>query len=260
MEAAPWLKPVFIIFTIYSTWALLAVMSGVVSENMIAASSQQDEEEIAMRRAEVEEKAQELTRVFFEADADQSGRIDRAEFEQMLANPEMCGVLKRIAKLSPQELRDIFEWLDVDGDGEIAIKEFINGFLWIHEPLSGRSVMKVVNEIRLTERRRDMHLRRELAQLKELSMSAKSATVQTEEAATSFARAPRLLQDLSDWLDPQIGNIQKNVSSQLALISERIAKVEATLEARSKAQSKAGPSNRMGGLFGRGGATHREVN
>merc|ERR1711998_254844 len=44
LEAMPFLKPAFVVFIIYTSWALLSVMTGVVSENMIAIREQMDSE------------------------------------------------------------------------------------------------------------------------------------------------------------------------------------------------------------------------
>merc|ERR1719487_2875631 len=47
LEKEPWTKPIFVIFTIYSSWALLSVMTGVVSQYMLdvrVSQEQKDEE------------------------------------------------------------------------------------------------------------------------------------------------------------------------------------------------------------------------
>merc|ERR1711972_79364 len=46
-EEMPLLKPMFVVFYVYSAWALLAVMTGVVSENMIAIREQMVKEDEA---------------------------------------------------------------------------------------------------------------------------------------------------------------------------------------------------------------------
>merc|ERR1719252_234402 len=45
LDAMPWARPMFTIFTMYSSWALMSVMAGTVSENMIAASQAREEDE-----------------------------------------------------------------------------------------------------------------------------------------------------------------------------------------------------------------------
>merc|ERR1711879_241624 len=50
----PPLKPIFVVFYVYSAWALLAVMTGVVSENMIVIREQmmkEDEMREEMRKS-----------------------------------------------------------------------------------------------------------------------------------------------------------------------------------------------------------------
>merc|ERR1719161_1022091 len=41
LSSVPWTKPIFVIFTIYSSWALLSVMTGVVSDNMLMVREEQ---------------------------------------------------------------------------------------------------------------------------------------------------------------------------------------------------------------------------
>merc|ERR1719510_1658182 len=44
-EVLPWAKPVWVLFTVLSSWALLSVMTGVVSENMLAVRQQQQQKD-----------------------------------------------------------------------------------------------------------------------------------------------------------------------------------------------------------------------
>merc|ERR1719324_1668909 len=44
-DEMPYLRPLFVLFYVYSAWALLAVMTGVVSENLIAIREQMVKED-----------------------------------------------------------------------------------------------------------------------------------------------------------------------------------------------------------------------
>merc|ERR1719296_291118 len=72
-DEVPLLRPVFVLFYIYSAWALLAVMTGVVSENMISIRDQlmkEGEERDEMRKTLITKFLLEL---FQEADVDNDG-------------------------------------------------------------------------------------------------------------------------------------------------------------------------------------------
>merc|ERR1719235_159273 len=139
----PALQPLFVLFYVFSAWALLAIMTGVVSENLIAIRDQmvQDNE------AKEEKRKQNITNTLFDlfakADADRSGSVSRAEFNAMLKDPTLMKLLMRNSNLRVQDLHDLFDWLDHDGGGTITIDEFMNGFKWVNDPLSAKSIIKL---------------------------------------------------------------------------------------------------------------------
>lgn len=45
----------------------------------------------------------------------------------------------QVAPVRVQDLREIFDILDSDGNGEIDLAEFMEGFRWVHAPLTGKS-------------------------------------------------------------------------------------------------------------------------
>eukprot|EP00933_Yihiella_yeosuensis_P042782 TRINITY_DN37453_c0_g1_i1.p1 TRINITY_DN37453_c0_g1~~TRINITY_DN37453_c0_g1_i1.p1 ORF type:complete len:631 (+),score=111.32 TRINITY_DN37453_c0_g1_i1:154-2046(+) len=139
----PVLRPLFVVFYIYSAWALLAVMTGVVSENMIAIREQmmkEDEQREEMRKSMITKLLMEL---FREADVDNSNTITRNEFEGMLRSPEIVKKITKNSRMKVQDLKDLFEWIDHDGGGTITIDEFMTGFKWINEPLRAKSLVKL---------------------------------------------------------------------------------------------------------------------
>ena len=141
-DEMPYLRPVFVLFYIYSAWALLAIMTGVVSENMIAIREQmlrEDEEKEAQRKQAITQMLHEL---FEAADADKSGTVSREEFEDMIRNPGLMKKLIKNTNMRVQDLHDLFEWLDHDGGGTITIDEFMQGFKWVNERLRAKSLVK----------------------------------------------------------------------------------------------------------------------
>merc|ERR1719327_2300098 len=73
----PMTKPAWVFFTIMSSWALLSVMTGVVSDNMLEVRQQherQDNERIEEKRAMLRQR---LTEIFAVADKDGSGSLEK---------------------------------------------------------------------------------------------------------------------------------------------------------------------------------------
>lgn len=61
------------------------------------------------------------------------------------------------ANVNAQDLVDLFEWLDSDKDGRISVREFVDGFRWLNEPVTPKSLVKLQeklsSDLRITEHR-----------------------------------------------------------------------------------------------------------
>merc|ERR1719456_1456181 len=88
-EDMPILKPLFVLFYVYSGWALLAVMTGVVSENMIAIRDELAREDQMKEESRRLLAADVLIELFATADGDGSGEVSKAEFEELLKDKDM---------------------------------------------------------------------------------------------------------------------------------------------------------------------------
>merc|ERR1719436_1248771 len=100
----PMLKPVFVLFYVYSAWALLAVMTGVVSENMIAIREQLNKEDAQREEMRKTLITNMLIELFRAADVDHSGTVSREEFEAMLNSPTLMKKMKKNSNLKMQDL------------------------------------------------------------------------------------------------------------------------------------------------------------
>lgn len=146
-EEIPLLKPAFVLFYVYSAWALLAVMTGVVSESMIAIRERmlrEDQQRDEVRKTMITKTLLEL---FNEADVDRSGTVSRQEFDAMLKAPELVGKITKNTHLKVQDLQALFDWLDYDGSDSITIDEFMQGFKWVNEPLRAKSLVKLQERV-----------------------------------------------------------------------------------------------------------------
>jgi len=152
LDKIPAIKPVYVLFTICSTWALLSVLTGVVSDNMMSVreqQSQKDEEAVEERRIWL---ARWLRGVFAAADKDGSMTLERAEYRELLKSPFHLKRLQQVAKVPMQDLMQMFDILDVDHNGLIEFQEFLVGFEWLNEPISGKSLLRLGHEIRTSSK------------------------------------------------------------------------------------------------------------
>lgn len=148
LEKMPAIKPVYVLFMICSSWALLSVLTGVVSDNMMSvreAQAQKDDEA-------QEERRQWLTRwlrgIFASADKDGTGALDRNEYRNLLKSPFHLKKLQQVARVPMQDLSQMFDLLDIDGNGVVEFEEFLTGFEWLNDPITGKSLLKVGHEAR----------------------------------------------------------------------------------------------------------------
>jgi hypothetical protein len=156
-QIAPITRIFFVLFYIYAGWTLLAVMTGVVSFNMIALRAQITKEDDA-REAEKKEKAREmLLEIFDFSDNDRSGELDKEEFASLVTNKEIIETIQANTNIKVGDLEDLWHWLDDDSSESISWEEFSRGFQWLNEPFKPKTLLrlqeKITKEIKNLKRR-----------------------------------------------------------------------------------------------------------
>lgn len=146
-EVVPILKPMFVLFYVFAAWGLLAVMTGVVSEKMIAIRQRTSDED--HKREEDRRMAARdiLMNMFTRFDADGDGSMSRAECNTMLSSEECIKNLQKNTNVRVQDLQELFDWLDIDKDGNVTAYEFLQGFMWLNEPLNPKSLVKLHDKL-----------------------------------------------------------------------------------------------------------------
>lgn len=142
----PILKLFFVLFYIFAAWALLAVMTGVVSEKMIAVREKINTEEKDSHGGRTLDSSK-LLEKFNKVDVDNSLSISQDEFDIMVGDAETMRLLMQHANVNAQDLQDLFAWLDSDKDGEISVKEFVEGFRWLSETVTPKSFVKLQEKL-----------------------------------------------------------------------------------------------------------------
>jgi len=139
----PLVKLMAVLFYVLTAWALLAVMTGVVSEKMIAVKEQLSNEEAQREAAKGERVAEKVLEVFQKVDSNGSGAISREEFNSMLICTDLTKALMEVSFVSPQDLGELFSWLDRDKDGTVDIDEFIQGFRCLNDQLNPKNMLQL---------------------------------------------------------------------------------------------------------------------
>lgn len=143
-DANPSATPWFVLFYVFEGWVLLAVTTGVVSFRMIQSKAKLDQSEdewlINERRLDL---MQTLNEWFLALDEDANGEISRSEFYAVLHSREIMRMLELATSVGPQDLLDMFDWLDSDQSGVVSTQEFQDGFKWLTLPFNSKTFLQV---------------------------------------------------------------------------------------------------------------------
>lgn len=224
---SPGSRFVAVIFYIFANWGLLAVMTGVVSEKMMATKERltaetddgpQKHDPSSSHMAQLEGV---LMDFFRRADTDGSGEVSKDEFNNMLMCTDIMKTVMEESSIDAQDLGELFEWLDGDKDGLVNIEEFLRGFRWLVATVDPKGLLKLEEELagdfhRLT-RRMVLHVNNCFDQLLEsVSVPLKKISAITEQ----IQRMDRLIGSLQKSPDEMDG---KAGWSSLDLTERRLA-------------------------------------
>jgi len=230
-EKVPFFRVFFVVFYVYSAWTLLAIMTGVVSENMIAIREQmlkEDEEKEERRKSSISLLLMDL---FAEADKDNSGCVSREEFDWMLQGSHLKKKLEKNTRITTQDLQDLFDWLDHDLNGSINMAEFMDGFKWINENLRAKSLVKLFERFH-TEMERFYNNLTDAISLKAQQVSTllmeplrkvNAIALQMQGLDVNFADLVRMAQDpMETPTGQEIRAVEKRLSGKLSEVHHRL--------------------------------------
>jgi len=155
------LRLLCILFIVVSNWALLAILTAVVSENMLSATEKH--ETIEKEAAEVfkqESSKRRLTTLFNEIDKDEDGRINDQEFTDLVRDDGYRKELCDASDLGVRDLQDLFQYLskhDNEGYSFVDYADFIDKLVEKRE-VTERSLFRLENQMRNLETRIDQKL------------------------------------------------------------------------------------------------------
>eukprot|EP00411_Alexandrium_monilatum_P009933 CAMPEP_0175320108 /NCGR_PEP_ID=MMETSP0093-20121207/71284_1 /TAXON_ID=311494 /ORGANISM="Alexandrium monilatum, Strain CCMP3105" /LENGTH=387 /DNA_ID=CAMNT_0016616945 /DNA_START=57 /DNA_END=1217 /DNA_ORIENTATION=+ len=103
----------FAAFTVLSNWAVLAILTSVVSDNMASSSAKAAQEDAELQKqTEQAMRAERILGLFRDVDSDGSGAITTEECRAMLDDRVRCDRLQDATKLSHRAIEFIFEYLE----------------------------------------------------------------------------------------------------------------------------------------------------
>eukprot|EP00928_Gymnodinium_smaydae_P023849 TRINITY_DN19515_c0_g3_i1.p1 TRINITY_DN19515_c0_g3~~TRINITY_DN19515_c0_g3_i1.p1 ORF type:complete len:688 (+),score=206.52 TRINITY_DN19515_c0_g3_i1:272-2335(+) len=126
-EIAPSSKVAFMLYIVLSSWAILSILTAVISENMIRVTATSAEEQ--QKEREEQEWLDSMARlgtILGCLDDDGNGRIDASEFRKVIEDEETATELANLSGgMSKEELIDVFDCVSVvEGTDSLPLDVF----------------------------------------------------------------------------------------------------------------------------------------
>jgi len=192
-----WLRVFFVLFIAFASWTLISVLTGIASDEMIAATSNRREEQRLEQERRQKAFIEFLRKSFNDADADGSGTLDKDEFEDLMKAPSMQQAMSDFGlEMTIDELSRAWALLDVDGHGELTIDDFVDGLSVLHETLSVKHIISIDYSVKRTWVRLEKCLD---ALLQELVQVSRQSEVILKFLMKEEEQQAMLTRHLRDW-------------------------------------------------------------
>jgi len=185
----------FAVFMVLSNWAILAILTSVVSDNMISASQAAAEEDKKKdREDDYAHCVGRLNALFREIDKDSSGFISEPEWQELCQDPDLFRELSLATSYNNEkDLHDLFKCLAASkaniGEESAAMSnpdlnimyfdDFIEHLRVTADPADKRCVLQVLAKLELLEQK----MEKQLADVWKVCMGGPSGEVQTTQSA-----------------------------------------------------------------------------
>lgn len=143
----------FICYRCVIGFAILAVIQAVFIQQTMKTAAHDDQLCIEEKNREKAKFVERLCRVFNELDTNGDGVISWDEFEPMMRDERLQGLLLTL-EVSASDVYGLFQELD-DGDGEISIEEFLKGISSLRGQAKAMDLVTVMNIARRMEAKLD---------------------------------------------------------------------------------------------------------
>ena len=152
----------FYCFMMLSNWMMLAILTSVVSDNMMSASRVKEDEDRQKAAQEHQERARRrITKLFHQLDNNQDGSISESELVQILSDPNLRAELCEASGLRPADLVEMLfctSYRSPTNERVILYRQFLTMLRDESEQASQRSIFKVLEGMRAMEFRMEKRI------------------------------------------------------------------------------------------------------
>jgi len=154
----------FIFFIAFVQICALNVVTGVFVDSAFQMAQRDREVAVQEHLDKRNSYVKELKQIFLEADTDESGTLSWEEFKEHAADERVVAYLHSL-ELDGSQARGLFKLLDVDGDDEVDINEFVTGCLRFKGTAKSIDVCTLLYEVRRLKRKLTNHFQQVETQL-----------------------------------------------------------------------------------------------
>jgi voltage-gated sodium channel len=184
MSQQPEMVLFFIPFLMFTSFGIMNLVIGVIVENTLSASRNNEEKIKKTQEKERTRVLQHLRDIFLIADEDGSGTLTLEEFEQALKKPDVENRLKLI-ELETKNAMELFYILDHDGSKELSVDEFIGGCVRLKGTAKSKDLLAVQISVETLSKRLDsLEDKLEASENKAMILDAKTRKMANQ--ATDF--------------------------------------------------------------------------
>merc|ERR1712216_349379 len=145
---AAWVGPFFIFFILFSTFALMNLVTGIIVDKVMATARQCQVEQEEQDHMDGKKDYQILRKVFRKM-CNRSGEVDLVHFASGLEKPDVVDALKELQIFLGTDPETIFNILDMNGGGTLDENEFCRGCLRLKGSTQSRHLLFVQNDLHL---------------------------------------------------------------------------------------------------------------
>jgi len=145
----------FVCYVLVASFVLLNLVTAVIVDNALAVSKEDEENQLKEKRDRDKANFAKLNGLFQQLDADGSGELSMEELDDSFQDPEIKDKFA-LLDLSEEQAKELFNLLDVGGDGALSTDEFINGMTKVKQEPKSWDLLKCTT----TLERLHMHFER----------------------------------------------------------------------------------------------------
>lgn len=155
-EQEPLMMIFFMVYILITSFTILSLLTGVVSDRILAVTREDQSTEDAEREESAHVFVQECKRLFHQADVDHHKMITKAEFEEVLQDKHAQAKLLHLnIEIDESEIRELFDLIDPTNSGEITKYQFRHGLSRMKGPVQAKDLLKLRMDLDRVERQLD---------------------------------------------------------------------------------------------------------